>query len=105
MQALETCFMLAILHWLQVCFPHNKTKADTLIQNEMHITIHELELQLSISCGSNQNIVKSIGYSTICARLICRQLSDDHKAERVNFDIAFRKFCTADLTFKVKDKW
>ena len=62
----------------------NKTKADTLIRADRRIAIDELASVLRVSHGSAQNIVESLEYSKLCVRLIPRQLTDEHKAERVN---------------------
>ena len=64
--------------------PANKRKADTLIKADRRITIDELASVLVVSHGSAHNIVESLEYSKVGARWVPRQLTDEHRAERVN---------------------
>ena len=63
--------------------PDNKTDADELIRTDRRITVEELASKLDVSIGSAHSIVASLGYSKVCARWVPRQLTKDHKTERV----------------------
>ena len=63
--------------------PDNKTYADELIRTDSRITVKELASKLDVSIGSAHSIVASLGYSKVCARWVPRQLTKDHKTERV----------------------
>ena len=63
--------------------PDNKTYADKLIRTDRRITVEELASKLDVSIGSAHSIVASLGYSKVCARWVPRQLTEDHKTERV----------------------
>ena len=77
----------------------NKTKADTLIRADRRITIDELASVLGASHGSAHNIVESLEYSRVCARWVPRQLTDEHKAERVNCCTELRELSKRDNEF------
>ena len=76
--------------------PAKKIKVDTLIRAHRRITIDELVSVLGVSHGSAQSIVESLKYSKVCARWVPRQLTDEHKAERVD--------CCTELR-ELSDSW
>ena len=76
--------------------PANKTKANTVIRADRRITIDELASVLGVSHGSAHNIVESLKYSKLCARWVPRQLTDGHKAERVNCCTELRELSERD---------
>ena len=63
--------------------PDNKNYADELIRTDRRITVEELASKLDVIIGSAHSIVASLGYSKVCARWVPRQLTEDHKTERV----------------------
>ena len=79
--------------------PANKTKVDTLIRADRRITIDELASVLGVSHGSAHSIVESLEYSKVCARWVPRQLTDEHKAERVNCCTELRELSERDNEF------
>ena len=79
--------------------PANKTKADTLIRADRRITTDELASVLGVSHGSAHNIVESLEYSKVCAHWVPRQLTDEHKAERVNCSTELRELSERDNEF------
>ena len=63
--------------------PDNKTYADKLIRTDRCITVEELASKLDVNIGSAHSILASLGYSKVCARWAPRQLTEDHKTEKV----------------------
>ena len=63
--------------------PDNKTYTDELIRTDRRITVEELASKLDVSIGRPHSIVVSLGYSKVCACWVPRQLTEDHKTERV----------------------
>ena len=62
----------------------NKANADKLIREDRRITLDELASELGVSHGSAHHLLESLGYSKVFARWVPRQLTDEHKAERVS---------------------
>ena len=79
--------------------PDNKTYADELIRTDRRITVEELASKLDVSIGSAHSIVASLGYSKVCARWVPRQLTEDHKTERVRCCTQLLEHHHGDPTF------
>ena len=62
----------------------NETKTVTLIKADSYITLDELASELGVSHSSAHNIVDFLDFSKVRACWVLRQLTDEHKAERVN---------------------
>ena len=75
----------------------NKAKADQLIRANRRISLDELSVELQVSHGSAHNLVKSLGFSKVCARWVPRQLTAEHKTER-------RRCCTELLALSRRDE-
>ena len=79
--------------------PDNKTYADELIRTDRCITVEDLASKLDVSIGSAHSIVASLGYSKVCARWVPRQLTEDHKTERVHCCTQLLEHHHGDPTF------
>ena len=77
----------------------NKTKAEELIRTDRQISLDDIATELDISHGSAHNLVKSLGFSKVCARWVPRQLMPDHKAERLNCCRELLQLSQCDETF------
>ncbi|CAI9737661.1 Hypothetical predicted protein [Octopus vulgaris] len=79
--------------------PANKAKADALIREDRCITLDELAENFEVSHGSAYNIVKSLGFSKVCARWVLRELTTEHKTDRVNACTELLEQSQRDNTF------
>ena len=79
--------------------PDNKTYADESIRTDRRSTVEELASKLDVSIGSAHSVVASLGYSKVCARWVPRQLTEDHKIEKVRCCTQLLEHHHGDPTF------
>lgn len=56
--------------------------AEGIILTDRRITTQQLALQLSVSNGSANAVIKTLGFSKVCARWVPRSLTNDHRLQR-----------------------
>ena len=79
--------------------PANEAKADALIREDRRITLDELAENIEVSHGSAHNIVKSLGFSKVCAHWVPRQLTTEHKIDRIDACTDLLEQSQRDKTF------
>ena len=84
---------------LSALTPENKQKADEIIHANRPVTIGELSIDLDISVGSAQSILKSLDYRKVCAKWVPKNLTEKHKRDRVQCCRELRQMVEVDPQF------
>lgn len=63
---------------------HNKERVDALIRDDRRVTVRAIAAELGIGYSAVQEMVETLGYRKICARLVPHLVTEDHKLQRKN---------------------
>jgi len=72
---------------------------EALIRTDRRISLDDIARTLDISHGSAHNLVKSLGFSKVCARWVPRQLTPDLKRQRLDCCTELLQLNERDDTF------
>ena len=55
---------------------------DEIIQDDRHVTVDTIARTLGIGHNAVQEMIESLGYRKVCARLVPHLLAEDHKVQQ-----------------------
>ena len=73
--------------------------AEALIRTDRRISLDDIAKTLDLSHGNAHNLVKSLGFSKVCARWVPRQLTPDFKRQRLDYCTELLQLHEIDDTF------